>query len=445
MGTRERDVRASSDHRDGQAKGDRMRGSGLRVVRRHLALSVVLVWLLTAALAGGARAAGGDLDPTFGLDGKVTTGFVGGATAWSVAIQPDRKIVAVGQAAATFGLARYHIDGSLDTTFNGTGKVTTDFTAGEDSARGVAIQADGKIVAVGHANFERFAIARYNTDGSPDATFSGDGKVITNFTAGSDTANGVAIQANGKIVVVGHANPHLAAARYNSDGTLDTTFGGDGKVTTTFPGFGGSVAYGVAIQSDGRIVAAGEATTGNGFALARFRGDGSLDPRFSGDGKVITQFADGFGGGARAVAVQLDGKIVAAGTAGDIFGPFALVRYTTRGQLDPTFGGDGKVTANMGRGEESATGVAIQANGKIVAAGYAGVPHEGGDAWNGFFALARFRTSGVLDSTFGGSGKVRTRFSVGLTLAMAVAIQANGKIVAAGWAGGRFGLARYLN
>jgi uncharacterized delta-60 repeat protein len=422
---------------------DRLRRRGVQLGRRHLALPVVVVWVLTASLAGVAGADAGDLDPTFGLGGKVTTGFVGGAAAWSVAIQLDGKIVAAGGSAGKFGLARYDIDGSLDTTFNGSGKVTTDFSAGDDIARGVAVQADGKIVAVGQANFRRFAIARYKTDGTLDATFSDDGKVKTNFTPGGDIANGIAIQENGKIVAVGHANSRrFAIARYKADGTLDTTFGGDGKVTTRFAGFE-AVANGVAVQSDGRIVAAGELPAGNGFALARYRADGSLDPRFSGDGKAITQFADGFGGGARAVAVQSNGKIVAAGTAGDIFGPFALVRYTDRGRLDTTFGGDGKITANMGDGEESATGVAIQANGKIVVAGYAGVPHEGGDPGMGFFALARFRTDGALDPTFGGDGKVRTRFAVGLTLAMSVAIQANGRIVAAGWAGNRFGLARY--
>jgi uncharacterized delta-60 repeat protein len=416
-------------------------------LNRHLVLAIVGVWALTAALAGIARAAGGDLDPSFDLDGKVKTSFAGGAAAWSVAIQPNGMIVAAGGASGKFGLARYQTDGSLDTTFGGNGKITTDITAGDDVARGVAVQADGKIVAVGGANSLRFAIARYNTDGTLDTTFGGDGTVLTNFSAKADIARGVAIQADGKIVAAGSASAGIgsafALARYNTDGTLDPTFGGDGKVTTQFQDTVGT-AYGVAVQANGRIVAVGEGTAGGGFAIARYREDGSLDPTFSGDGMKMTRFSGSFGGGARAVAVQPNGKIVAAGTGGDIFGPFALARYTHRGRLDTTFGEHGKVTANTGGGEESATGVAIQEDGKIVAAGYAGIPHEFGDPGTGGFRLVRLRGNGVLDMSFGGDGKVRTHFSGGLALALGVAIQQDGRIVAAGWAGGRFGLARYL-
>ena len=203
-------------------------------------------------------------------------------------------------------------------------------------------------------------------------------------------------------------------------------------------------AYAVVIQPNGKIVAAGEGASADGFALVRYRVHGSLDPRFSGDGKKLTRFADGYGGGARAVALQPDGKIVAAGTGIEIFGPFALARFTPRGRLDPTFSHDGRVTTDMGDGEESAEGVAIQANGKIVAVGYTGVPHEASDTGTGRFALARYRANGALDPLFGGDGKVRTSFSGSLTLGTCVAIQQNGRIVAAGWAGGRFALARYL-
>jgi uncharacterized delta-60 repeat protein len=416
--------------------------------RRHFGRPVVLCVVLALSLAVAARAAGGDLDPTFDADGKVTTRFAGGAGGRSVAIQSDGMIVVAGEAAGRFGLARYDADGELDSTFGGDGKVTTDFTDGLDWANGVAIQADGKIVAVGHANFRRFAIARYKTNGTLDTSFGGDGMVRTDFNAGTDIAHGVVIQDDGKIVVVGTADKGkgnaFALARYGTNGRLDRTFGGDGRVTTQFQGIAGT-AYGVALQTNGKIVAVGEGTAGGGFALARYRVNGSLDPRFSGDGMKVTHFSGSYGGGARSVALQPDGKIVAAGTAGDIFGPFALARYTARGRLDPTFGGDGRVTANVDQGEESAMGVAIQANGRIVAVGYSGVPHEVGDPGDGEFALVRVRANGALDSSFGGNGKVRTRFSIGLALALGVALQQDGAIVAAGWAGGRFGLARYLS
>lgn len=154
----------------------------------------------------------------------------------------------------------------------------TDFAPNRnDFANGVAIQADGKIVLAGRTggNGGRFALARYNTNGTLDTTFSGDGKVRTDFGNGLDAAHGVALQANGKIVAAGHANFHrFALARYNANGTLDSTFGGDGKVATNFTtrdAFGDDFANGVAIQADGKIVAVGRAGGGNGrFALARY-------------------------------------------------------------------------------------------------------------------------------------------------------------------------------
>src|SRR5918996_1245248 len=273
--------------------------------------------------------------------------------------------------------------GDLDPTFDGDGKVTTDFIF-NDAGRGVAIQADGKIVAAGVAicdpcagptTIHDFALARYNRDGSLDATFGeGDGKVTTDFFAGADEAFAVAIQADGKIVAGGAAavsGVDFALARYNPDGSLDPTFDGDGKVTTDY-GFGSSQIYGLAIQTDGRIVAAGYgASTAQDFFLARYNSNGSLDPSFDGDGKVTFL---GFGPNhnqANAVAIQADGKIVAAGFASASFNEtFALGRYNTDGSLDPTFDADGKVTTQLSNGDQ-ARGVAIQRDGKIVTAGSA--------------------------------------------------------------------------
>jgi uncharacterized delta-60 repeat protein len=228
--------------------------------------------------------------------------------------------------------------GDLDATFDGDGKVTTDFSGDSEEAHAVAIQGDGKIVAAGLAIVAEsvdFALARYNTDGSLDPTFDGDGKVTTGFGGGTDRALGVAIQGDGKIVAAGCSTcfpvgGNFALARYNTDGSLDTTFDGDGKVTTDFAGFIDQ-ALGVAIQGDGKIVAAGLAEVSDGdFGLARYKPDGSLDTIFSGDGKVITDFAGGFDQ-ADAVAIQANGRIVAAGRArvsGDGPFDFALARYT---------------------------------------------------------------------------------------------------------------------
>jgi uncharacterized delta-60 repeat protein len=340
-------------------------------------------------------------------------------------------------------LARYSSDGTLDSAFSGDGKVRTSFSTDRDFANAVAVQADGRIIAVGRSggNGGRFGLARYNTDGTLDTTFGGDGRVTTNFTAGDDVANGVAVQADGKIVVVGGANfTRFALARYSSDGTLDSTFSGNGKRLTNFS-IVSDWANGVVIQGNGKIVAAGGAgiTEFSGtFALARYNTNGTLDTAFGGNGKVRTDFTPeedvAFG-----VALQPNGKIVAAG-GGDVSGPrFALARYNLNGTRDTTFGGDGRVTTNFSRGLDSAHGVVIQANGKIVAAGHANFRK---------FALARYNANGALDSTFSGDGKRRTSFSSGRDFANGVALQPNGRIVAAGRAGGvgggTFGVVRYL-
>ena len=423
---------------------------------RRSSLTLAGVVALLIAIANPAAAPPGDLDPTFDGDGKVTTNFAGSPTstdrAFGVAIQGDGKIVDAGFTnipGPNFGLARYNPDGSLDPTFSGDGKVTTDFAgSGEDVAQAVAIQADGKIVAAGFADVpgRDFALARYNTDGSLDPTFDGDGKVTTDFAGSTDSVSGVVIQADGKIVAAGNANvpfDDFGLARYNTDGSLDTTFSGDGKVTTDFAGGSSDErALGVAIQADGKIVAAGFAFVFGAvqdFALARYNPDGSLDATFSGDGKVTTDFASS-GDQAHGVAIQADGKIVAAGFA-DVPGrDFALARYNTDGSLDTTFSGDGKVTTDFAGGLDEAHGVAIQANGKIVAAGRALV------SGNQDFALARYNADGSLDTTFSGDGKVTTDIAGSTDEARGLAIQADGKIVAAGFASvgiQDFALARY--
>jgi uncharacterized delta-60 repeat protein len=419
--------------------------------RTTVTFVVALAMLITTASPG--TGSPGDLDTTFDGDGKVTTDFGSERDhALGVAIQGDGKIVAAGRAIVAgnddFALTRYNTDGSLDTTFDGDGKVTTDFAGELDRAFGIAIQEDGKLVAAGGGFFAGtldFALTRYNPDGSLDPTFGGDGKVTTDFAGSSDQATGMAIQVNGKIVAAGRAmvagTSDFALTRYNADGSLDPTFGGDGKVTTDFGAFDEALA--IAIQGDGRIVAVGYTNvSGNDdFALTRFNTDGSLDTTFDGDGKVTTAFTgsveEAFG-----VAVQGNGRIVAVGFA-VISGAsyFALVRYAADGSLDTTFDGDGKVTTDFGGGLNEALGIAIQGDGRILAAGHALV------SGNDDFGLARYNPDGSLDTTFGGDGKVTTDFAGDFDEARAVAVQANGRMVAAGFTAvsgnDDFALARY--
>ncbi|HYU56948.1 MAG TPA: delta-60 repeat domain-containing protein, partial [Actinomycetota bacterium] len=253
----------------------------------------VTLFLLGSLLAldapGTALAAAGDPDGTFGDGGKVTTPFVFGQdVARDVVVQPDGKVVVVGDAYngadSDLGVARYLADGSPDTTFSGDGRATIHFV-GQDSANGVALQPDGKIVVVGRTGVGDFGVVRLNTNGSLDSSFSGDGKV---GTPGLGAAQDVAV-VGGKIVVVGGASPSpgdFVVARYTSTGSPDTTFSQDGIATTDFAG--SDVAYGLAVQPDGRIVVAGVTSVNMNFALARYTTTGGLDSTFSNDGKVTT-------------------------------------------------------------------------------------------------------------------------------------------------------------
>jgi len=332
----------------------------------------------------------GTLDSTFGHNGRVTTDFGGiyeGAR--SVALQGDGKIVVAGASVLglynNFALARYRADGTPDTSFGTGGKVTTSFGQVSADATSVAVQPDGKIVVAGYANINGgydFALVRYNANGTLDTTFGSGGKVVTEFGVqqqGYSYAQGssVALQLDGKIVLAGVAyigsGRDIALARYNSNGTLDTTFGTGGKVMSDFTP--NDLASAVAIQPDGRIVVAGMANTqrGFGFALVRYNTIGAVDVSFGTGGKVTTDFGlaeQGFSNAlAGSLVMQTDGKMVAAGRA-YINGGFhsGLARYNSNGTLDTTFGTGGKVTAVFaGPDDQDAFGsLAVQHDGKIV-------------------------------------------------------------------------------
>jgi uncharacterized delta-60 repeat protein len=417
--------------------------------RRTRAGAALIGCLAVLTLSPSASAQPGALDSAFGGDGRVTTDVTSRYDyAVGLVIQGDGKLVACGPASGgggRFALVRYADDGTLDDTFGGDGIALTNFTSGFDACYDVALQADGKLVAVGEvASSGKFALARYDLDGTLDPSFGGDGKVTTNFSASSDFAFGVAVQPDEKIVVTGRAGGgggRVAVARYNTDGTLDTSFSGDGKATTNLTA-GDDRADSVAIQGDGAIVVA--ATAGYfghnaRIALVRYTTGGTPDPTLGGDGTVTTNMTAGFDG-AFALAVQPgDQKIVVAGQAGR---NVAVLRYDVDGTLDSTFSGDGKTTTSFTNGLDYADDVALEAGGRIVVAGSA--DYFGASR----FALARYDTDGKLDTNFSGDGRVTTNFTPGWDGAFDVEIQAaDGNIVAAGGAGNRgakFALARYL-
>ena len=407
--------------------------------------SIILTITVFFTLSLSTSAAPGDLDPTFGSGGIVITSgpdvdYLN--SPWAMAIQADGKIVVVGEGQDghfnwDFAVVRYNPDGSLDSSFGDNGRVITRLTEEYDGASAVAIQPDGKIVVAGSRyncaslGGGCFAVVRYNTNGSLDTSFNGTGIVITPVNGSHDFAFSLAIQTDGKIVVGGtsgtNTTSNFAIVRYNANGILDTTFNGTGKAITPVPGGVSSVA----IQSDGKILAAGESPNGGGsaFTIIRYNPDGSLDTSFNGTGKVFTSFGDSYSG-ASELAIQPDGKVVAAGyraVFSGIFGiaDFALVRYNPDGSLDTSFNGTGKVITSVNNSDCRAFSVDIQSNGKIVAVGFS--RNELGSD----FAVVRYNSNGSLDTSFNDTGKVLTAFG-GQDYAIAAAIQPDGKIVVAG-------------
>ena len=288
----------------------------------------------TTARSTTASAPGGRVTTNFGGDDFALGLAIQADDKIVVAGESDTLI------SADVALARYNADGTLDISFGTGGKVISDFGGTCDFATSVAIQANGKIVVAGSSGatcegpFD-FGLARYNTDGTPDITFGTGGKVTTDFGGTFDLALDVAIQADSKIVAAGFTDASgtrdFALARYNANGSLDVNFGPGGRVTTNFGGTRDQ-ANGLAIQADDKIVAAGvsNASGARDFALARYNTDGTLDISFGTGGRVTTDFGGGDGG--NAVAFEPKGKIVVAGSsnASSTF-DFALARYSAGG------------------------------------------------------------------------------------------------------------------
>ncbi len=372
-------------------------GSLLRASLRSVAIALLLVGMEAIP----AQAAAGDLDPAFGTGGKVITILPNKGWANQIAIQPDGKLDVAGH--------------------DGSGKVTN------------------------------FSLIRYNTDGSLDTTFGSGGIVTTDF-GGADYARAVVLQSGGRIILGGQGGvaPDFGLARYNPDGSLDTTFGVGGKVTTDFNGTQDVIRALLIGPSGGKIIAAGfTGSTGHyDFALARYLPNGSLDPTFGVGGKVTTDFGGVDQG--RGAILQSDGKIVVTGFSklGGVVSDFALARYMPNGSLDSTFGVGGKVTTDFGA-YEIARAIVLQPDGKIVAGGYSGCCGGGqptfrsgvasdldglGECSPSDFALARYNPDGTLDTTFGpdGTGKVLTDFNGTGDHARGLALQSDGKLVLAG-------------
>ena len=439
--------------------------NSIEVIARQTAMPfyclIAAIAMVTSLLTSHRiEAAAGDLDPRFGNGGVAFTDFSQTTElAYSVTVQADGKIVLCGQSGVSpnlhSALARYNRSGRLDSTFGTGGKVTVTFNSVSDYLYAAAIQSDGKIVAAG-SSATSFLLARFNADGSLDQAFGTNGSVETTFGDQNAEARGIVIQPDGKIVAVGVSGAgsyselnDFVLARYNSDGSLDQTFGTAGKVKTHFPGVDntGSSATSVALQADGKLVVGGyrkqSDRTPHEFALARYNSNGALDSAFGQAGKAMTRvgLGDAYSFG---ITLQSSGRIVLAGySSTSLDHDFTLVGYTANGTLDSTFGTGGIVTTDFSGGtDDIAYAMTRQSDSKLVVAGRTGEYPEND------FAVARYSSNGQLDQTFGVGGKVVSDFS-SIDEAFGVAVQSNGRIVVAGIAfpnGANldFTVARYL-
>ncbi len=375
----------------------------------------------------------GPLDPSFDGDGVVTTTVGDLASAEGVVVQPDGKIVVAGQADGAFAVARYNPDGGLDSGFGSGGVVTTSVGSGYARANDVVVQPDGKIVAAGYARGGGdwdFAVARYEADGDLDAGFGANGVVTTSIGSSDEQAYAVGVQADDRIVVAGYSNSggdyDFAVMRYGSDGALDGGFGSGGVVTTPV-GSDSDYGHGLAIQPNGRILVVGWSYRGldTMLSLVRYTGAGVPDPGFGTQGIVTASIATRAKG--YAVALQSGGRIVAGGSS---YSPvsgndFALVRYDGAGNLDATFGNSGVVTTAFGSSsDDRIEAMAVRPDDQIVAAG---------SNLGYYVAVAAYGPNGAPVDGFGVGGKANTDIGGQSGGGNGMDVQADGRVVVAGY------------
>ena len=373
--------------------------------------------------------AAGDLDLAFGSAGKVTDQSIGSFHAPGVVVRDDGRIVVVG---TNDRIARYTADGALDPTFGAGGYVqlAAGTTGGMESA---AAAPGGKFVigsvvrGSGPLPDSDFHVARFNADGTPDTTFAAGAGARVDFAGRMDELVELAVQPDGKVVAIGRARTsagaHFAVVRLNTDGSLDPTFGTGGKVTTALPETTGSSAGGVVLQPDGKIVVVGAATkvTAQDVAVVRYNADGTVDALQITDLGATDDAASD-------VALLPDGRIIAVGRSN---GSAALARYSAGLAFERS-----AVTPNP-RGAGWARAVRVDAAGRIVVAG-----RGGSDVM-----LARYNADLSRDLTFGANGWVATDFGSATAPDQAdrLFVLPGNKLLAAGQRtdNGRFIMARY--
>ncbi|WP_169742460.1 choice-of-anchor U domain-containing protein [Comamonas granuli] len=362
----------------------------------------------------------------------------------SLALLPDGKLVLAGYSYIGtqnyISLIRLNTDGTLDSSFSADGKLLLPSDAGKSNGiYGMGLQPDGKMVLIGNTNGGKsdgtYFLMRLGADGTVDTDFNGTGTHYINIGNGEDGGHAVAIQPDGKILAAGtsvrNGNYDFSLARLNADGSLDTSFGTDGTVVVPVGSYR-DLGLGVTLQPDGKIIMVGTAQTVNGaiwnFGIIRLNPDGSLDSSFNGAGKQQVSFG-GTSDDAWNVAVQADGKIVVSGLSG---GEFGIARLNADGSMDASFGAGGKQYFYVGGGEAESHSLILQPDGKIVMAGMA---RNGSNSLD--FALMRLNPNGSPDTSFNANGPVPgqllARVGNDADLGYSAVLQPDGKIVVAGY------------
>ena len=428
--------------------------SPFRSLANRLTHAVQATCLFVALVAINVHATAGQpgtLDPfwangsALGSGKLITAVGTSTDTASAIAVQPDGGVLVVGFC-RNFGLCavRYTIDGALDTSFGGNGKLPQVFVPNLASVAGaLALLPNGKFLVAGTCSDlgdNDFCVLRFNADGSIDSTFGTSGATITPVGVGDDRAGSMLTQPDGKIVVAGTCNNGVdrdfCAARYLPNGTLDASFGSGGKVITAFSNRDDALGT-MALQPDGKLVLAGSCDNGTIATVCalRYEINGALDTGFGVGGKLTTSVGSGFSA-AGAMAVLTDGKLLIAAqclTGSKV--DFCLLRYLANGALDTAFGSSGARVTSVGTGNDYVTSMTLQPDGKVLLAGYCAV----GGQFD--FCAVRFAADAVptLDTPFGTGGKLTTAISIGATPATsndfltAIALQPDGKLLLAGY------------
>ena len=409
-----------------------------KIVSRLTFIGSLVLFALTAVFAQP------ELDISFNASGTATVDFgQGNDVAFDVLVQPDNKIVAVGTTSTSssprfFALTRFNTNGAMDTTFGDNGRVITDFNANavNEGAFAAAMQPDGKIIAAGYVSIISpgegyFALARYNPNGSLDTTFGSGGKVLTAVFQHINEARAVTVAQDGQIFAAGYyfggnQNFQSLVARYSTNGTLQDTFGDFQGIDLGTE----NILRAVAIQPDGKIVTGGNfrqsfsSPSSADAKVLRFNADGTLDSSFGSSGRVLIS-SPTISEAVNVIALLPDGRVVAGGYSGQ---DFLVMRFNANGSSDTTFGGGtGRVTTPMGS-DSQVNSIIVKPNGKILVSGSSGLNS----------GVVSYNTDGSLDTSFSGDGKLIIPFGA----ANGMALDSLGRTVLGGTANGMFAVSR---